>query len=63
MDWKATLRVVILGVMLLGDGKLLLLLLLLLLFLLLLLLLLLFKRHVIQNVKTMYSKFYLRNKS
>jgi hypothetical protein len=48
---------------LLGDGKLLLLLLLLLLFLLLLLLLLLFKRHVIQNVKTMYSKFYLRNKS
>jgi hypothetical protein len=50
MDWKATLRVVILGVMLLGDGKL--------LSLLLLLLLLLFKKHVIQNDKIMYSKFY-----
>jgi hypothetical protein len=46
MDWKATLIIVILGVMMLGDGK------------LLLLLLLLFKRHVIQNDKTMYSKFY-----
>jgi hypothetical protein len=46
MDWKASLRVVILGVMMLGDGK-----------LLSLLLLLLFKKHVIQNDKIMYSKF------